>query len=1085
MRVRVVLVVLAIIGSLFGAAHAENTFPLGPPNDPLYDQAEEAPEQYGVNSEQWYLYSFMPKGAPLAKDPENAAGMSVDRAWRDFSIGTPDTVIAYVEGGINWHADNVKEIADKVYLNRDELGNCMAGYQDNGDPWFNALDFPAVPEANGNGFVDAEDVIVACSNGADDDGNGYVDDISGWDFYNDQNDPGTVDSAYTHPNAQMGRAAALTNNGIGGASPCPLCTLMPIKGGAEALDRSDDLARAWIYATDQGADVVVSETAAMGYSSFLTQAAEHIAHSGSVLVESSNDFDSTDHQGGMWHPHSIPGNSVVTDIAGAPTNPLTDRSITTFRARSGFSSWGTHNMFSFSSIKGTTSEVSGVAGGVLGLVMSYGREAAAQGLIARPLTGLEAAQVLRESSSDVDDASLSWPGKPGWDVQYGYGRPNVHKALDAISRGDIPPVASIESPRWFSLFDPKQESSVEVTGVVDASRAESFRWAIEAGIGAEPESFFTLGKGVGEGAGSVSATLSMSDIPKSFWKAAFKLSKTKALESSEQFTVTLRLRAWDDEDRLGEDRRTIAVHHDPAALSGFPKRIGAGGEGQPALMDLNSDGRKEIVFADSDGVVHALDFRTGNDISGWPVKTDALAPLRGAAASGDVVVGNEPVPNSIAVGDVDGDGAVEVVATSTNGKTYVWEATGARAPGWPRALDKDVTRPAIPRPNLAFTRLPIQGAFSSPVLADLNGDSAKEIIQAGWDGFMHAWTGDGADLPGWPVKVVHPDHAAPLGRDIFVNDQKLSSTPAIANLDGAGPPEVVIRSQYFHTLDKDLQPAGVAHVYAWHANGEPVQGWPVEIDQLFVFYGSAQEFITEGASSVVAADVEGDGRDEVAVSLMFSPTWLLDGSGRTRGAYGTIPNPTADVVGGQSPLTVTERQVPVDAPVSFTTSGAFGRFGGVLSYAESASNAASTGGALLLPGGGMPIRNAMRAFDAVGGAPHPGFPAWQQGLNFLGSPAIADVTGDGKPEILGAADSSAFHAWSRLGKQAPGFPKFTSGWALWGPSVGDLNGDGLVEVVLTAREGYLFVWRTPGLTSGLEWASWRADPANTGHYSAD
>ena len=40
------------------------------------------------------------------------------------------------------------------------------------------------------------------------DGNGYVDDISGWDFYNDQNDPATVDSEYGHANGQMKQAAA-------------------------------------------------------------------------------------------------------------------------------------------------------------------------------------------------------------------------------------------------------------------------------------------------------------------------------------------------------------------------------------------------------------------------------------------------------------------------------------------------------------------------------------------------------------------------------------------------------------------------------------------------------------------------------------------------------------------------------------------------------------------------------------------------------------------------------------------------------------------------------------------------------------
>src|SRR5439155_1756097 len=47
-----------------------------------------------------------------------------------------------------------------------------------------------------------------CSNGdavlaVDNDGNGYPHDISGWDFYDHQNDPATYDSGYGHANGQQ------------------------------------------------------------------------------------------------------------------------------------------------------------------------------------------------------------------------------------------------------------------------------------------------------------------------------------------------------------------------------------------------------------------------------------------------------------------------------------------------------------------------------------------------------------------------------------------------------------------------------------------------------------------------------------------------------------------------------------------------------------------------------------------------------------------------------------------------------------------------------------------------------------------
>ncbi len=54
-------------------------------------------------------------------------------------------------------------------------------------------------------------------------------------------------------------------------------------------------------------------------------------------------------------------------------------------------------------------------------------------------------------------------------------------------------------------------------------------------------------------------------------------------------TVTIRLRVVDTADRVGEDRRTVAIHSD-ATLRFPPKRLGASGEGSPALADVDLDG---------------------------------------------------------------------------------------------------------------------------------------------------------------------------------------------------------------------------------------------------------------------------------------------------------------------------------------------------------------------------------------------------------------------------------------------------------------------------------------------------------------
>src|SRR5206468_2582252 len=67
------------------------------------------------------------------------------------------------------------------------------------------------PQAGG---ITAEDLIVAFSDGRDGDGNGYVDDISGWNFHRDTNEPQTDNSVYGHANGESRQAVAETDNGF-------------------------------------------------------------------------------------------------------------------------------------------------------------------------------------------------------------------------------------------------------------------------------------------------------------------------------------------------------------------------------------------------------------------------------------------------------------------------------------------------------------------------------------------------------------------------------------------------------------------------------------------------------------------------------------------------------------------------------------------------------------------------------------------------------------------------------------------------------------------------------------------------------
>ncbi|MQA73896.1 MAG: hypothetical protein GEU88_06050 [Solirubrobacterales bacterium] len=496
------------------------------------------------------------------------------------------------------------------------------------------------------------------------------------------------------------------------------------------------------------------------------------------------------------------------------------------------------------------------------------------------------------------------------------------------------------------------------------------------------------------------------------------------------------------------------------------------------------------MFGDADGRVHALDPH-GRELRGFPVTT---RPTEVQRSHRGIDPGHEPILANVAVGDLRGTGEQWVVATSTTGRTYVWSSRGELARGWPKELATDVAYPAIPRPDQPFTRPATMGAVAPPVLADLDLDGRLEIVQAGWDGHLHAWHAGGRPVAGFPVEVTLPEGTAPPAGMVAIDDQKLDLPPTLAELDGDPEPELVQRTQYSFAKGPGLQfpNGGVSNVVAYNSDGSRVPGFLLSSTALAFYYGSAQEFITEGTNNPTAADVDGDGLTELTSAAgIFSPTALHNPDGSQRLIFAPLPGNVLSIIGGGNLaglLEILHGNLPDDLPVNFTTSGAFGRFGpgGHLAFAEPGSGVATVAGSLLLAGSGLPINSYMRAFDARSGLSILGMPSKSQGLDFLGAPVIADVDGDARPEIIQGGDSSALHAFTAGGAQAAGFPKFHTGWVIFGPTVGDLDADGHNEVVAATREGYLMAWDTPGSAAGnSEWWSYRHDERNTGRYGID
>lgn len=93
----------------------------------------------------------------------------------------------------------------------------------------------------------------------------------------------------------------------------------------------------------------------------------------------------------------------------------------------------------------------------------------------------------------------------------------------------------------------------------------------------------------------------------------------------------------------------------------------------------------------------------------------------------------------------------------------------------------------------------------------------------------------------------------------------------------------------------------------------------------------------------------------------------------------------------------------------------------------------------------------------------PGFPFTTAG-NITSSPAVCDLDNNGQPDIVFGASDSKMYALKKDGTAVAGWPQgiqlnedFDSS-----PAVGDITGDGIPDVVVGASNGRLFAWRNTG-----------------------
>lgn len=879
------------------------------------------------------------------------------------------------------------------------------------------------------------------NNGIDDDANGYVDDTNGWNFVSGTPSPVDGNGHGTHVS---GTIAAQDNNGLGIVGVAPDAKIMALKGlddggGGNLFDLASGIA----YAAANGAKVINNSwgcTQSCPAVPVVDDAVKSAHAAGTVVVfaagntaDDVREFAPNNGTEALVVGASTPGGQlasfsnfgfvdVVAPGAGNPEGVGIQepaRGILSLRAANTFPP--AHMIVSEQYLRhaGTSMAAPHVAG-LAALIRSAHPE----------YTPEQVRQAIRHSSADL--------GEGGFDTTYGYGLAQAAGALFEPA----PLEARLDLPRVVGSNEP-----LDVRGWIGGPGFQSYE--IHYGLGATPATWTHFASGTSAGSPGSFGEFDVTGLPDGdvtlrliahtsdgrsyedrriieidrvditaptvlsyLGTDTVEVFGSVGIPNLESFTVRIEtlyestdlgsgnvtltgggtspvtnglLAVWNTANVPADHYRivleatntngevaseSVAVVVDTKLHEGFPVYLSGGypsSEDSP-LVDVDGDGKDDHVVAYGN-LVHV--FRDdGTEAPGYPR---------------DVVV---PVFDSIAAGDIDGDGATELVVSPLDGSLWVFGSDGSTFPGFPLH----------------------PGSRADVGLADIDGDGDDEIVRADWSGHVDVIRADGNQVPGFPVATSGggPSGGAALGdldgdgdTEIVValsqggpyvlvaydgagnvlpgfpvqvaTSSNLHQAPSVGDLDRDGDLEIVV-------TNASSSDASAGLVTAYHHNGQVVSGWPFEIDALY-------------ASTPVLADLDGDGSLEVFAGLA-----------------------TPDQVGRMQVLTASGALVP-----------------------------------------GWPIFTDDSLISTL-------FP--------IGPPVVVDFDGDGLSEVLvvrshgrytdetGSLSGKYLSAYEHDGTPLDDLSRPTYGFLRFGadsaPSVGDLDGDGQLELVWVEDRSF---WR--------------------------